>query len=210
MENVPLINDAHKYDVILVPMGINNSMNNGFRYEVSLNFPIVKEKEEFTGYCDRRKYGTIFPIKTDGIIFIMCYIIKPTNRKQSGNDFIDYEALDMCLKEIAKRYKEKNIASPILGYGILEGNGDKHRLLDIINKYMDDFNNLTIYDYEQKDYARNIFKEIAALHKIFKEKTLTPEEYISRRSEIEWRRRYGIFKKMPDGYKYVPYKGEVK
>ena len=40
-----LIFDVWKYDVILVPMSINNSMNKGFKYEIGINFPHVKEEE---------------------------------------------------------------------------------------------------------------------------------------------------------------------
>ena len=62
--------------------------------------------------------------------------------------------------------------------------------------------------YQYFNDKKDIFIEIAVLHKKLKEKEVSLDEFIKIRSEIEWRRRYGIFKKMPENYKYVPRRGE--
>jgi hypothetical protein len=55
-----------------------------------------------------------------------------------------------------------------------------------------------------------MFVEIATLHGRFKRKEINIEDYVAERSKIEWRRRYGIFSKMPEDYKYIPRKGEIR
>lgn len=202
-----LIFDVWNYDVILVPMSINNSMNKGFKYEVGINFPYVKEEQEKTPYGDNRKYGTVKPIQTDGLTFCLCYMYVTPCAKKHKKDFVKYESLEQCLKQVGKLYKGKKIASPIMGSDECDGSGDKRAILSIYEKICDDMD-ITLYDYIQRDYRKDIFIEIAILHKNLKEKKISLEDFIRLRSDIEWRRRYGIFKEKPKNYRYVPRKGE--
>lgn len=203
-----LIQDVFDYQVILVPMSINNSMNRGFKYEIGLNFPYVKNEQQKSPYGDRRKYGTIFPVECEGIVFCLCYMYSTPYIKKYETDFVQYESLEKCLKSVRDKYKNKNIASVVMGVSEFDGSGDKDKILSIYNKVFVD-KDITLYDYEQVDYKTKMFREIAALHKKIKEKTVTPAEYIKERSKIEWRRRYGIFKEMPENYKYIPRQGEI-
>lgn len=207
--NNALIDNVYNYDVVLVPMSVNNSMSKGFRYEVALNFPIVREKESKTPYGDRRKYGTIYSIEADGIIFCMLYMYKTKYYKKQGeNDSVDYKALEDCLKKVVKLYKGKKIGTPILGYSEYDGNGNKDKILTVMGSVLET-EDVTIHVYEQKDYKAERFKEIAILHKKLKNREINGNEYIRLRSEVEWRRRYGIFKPMREGYRYIPRQGEI-
>lgn len=94
-----------------------------------------------------------------------------------------------------------------MGSDVYDGSGDKDNILSIYEKICGEID-ITLYDYIQRDYKKDIFIEITVLHKKLKEKEVSLDEFIKIRSEIEWRRRYGIFKKMPENYKYVPRRGE--
>lgn len=205
----PFINTVHNYDVVLIPMNINCSWSNGIRYEVALNFPYVREMESTTNYCDKRKYGTIYSVECDGIVFCMCYMYRTKYKKQSDPDMVNYDALEKCLYEVHKRYKKKKICLPMMGYSKFDGNGDRNKIEEIIRNTFQD-NDVDVFLYEQRDYKLEMFHEIAKLHKLLKEKAIDGKEYIKRRSEVEWRRRYGIFKEMPKKYIYIPRKGEIK
>lgn len=210
INDVNLISDVFNYDVILVPMSLNNSMSKGFKYEIGLHFPYVKEQQQYSPYGDKRKYGTINPIESDGIIFCLCYMYGTLYNIKSGKkDTVNYVALTHCLEEIKRKYANKRIASVVMGDSLYDGNGDKSKIISIFDSVFKDVD-ITLYDYEQPDYVKDRFVEIAILHKRMKDKELTPKEYIKLRSEVEWRRRYGIFKPMPENYKYIPRKGEIK
>ena len=209
IRNEAILNHIFEHDVILVPMSINSSMNKGFRHDIAVNFPQVKAEELTTNYGDRRKYGTIYPIECECMVFCMCYMYKTKYNTSVGNDTVDYEALCSCLELVKKKYGNYNIATPILGESKFDGNGNKAKILSIIEDKLSDCN-VTVYDYNQVDNKHECFKEIAALHKRLRDKEINGEEYIKERSKIEWRRRYGIFKPIPEDYKYIPRKGEVR
>jgi hypothetical protein len=207
--NTNLINDVFNYDVIIVPMSINNSMNKGFKNEIAINFPKVKEKEDETPYGDMRKYGTVTSVECGGVTFCLCHMYTTQCYKKAGvTDYVKYEALEKCLEYIHSEYKDKKIGTPIIGHDVFDGGGDKDKILSLIAKHLSDCD-VTIYDYAQRDYGKDIFVEIAVLHEELKNKTITIDEYIARRSEIEWRRKHGIYTQMPTNYKYIPRKGEI-
>ena len=202
-----LILDVYDYDAILIPMGINNAIGHGLMYDVCLNFPPVKDGEKTTPYGDRRKYGNVCVVNDEGISFCMCYMVKPTNRKQEGYDFVDYESLEKCLIHVNDMFKGRNVATPILGYDKLEGNGDKEKILKLIYGTIKDVESLTVYDFEQQDTKLEMFKRIAEVRKRLKDKVITADQYIKERSRIEWERRYGIYKPYDERYRYIPRKG---
>lgn len=204
-----LIEHIPEYEVVAVPMSINNSMSSGLRYEIALNFPLVKEEEKKTPYGDRRKYGKVHEIVYENTIFCMCYMYRTKYKKQSDPDSVDYEALKSCLEQIKKKYGNKKIAMPVLGCSEYDGHGHKSKILQIIQDVLHD-THTDVYDYEQRDYGAEMFREIAALHKKLKDRKIDGKEYIRLRSEVEWRRRYGIFKPMREGYTYIPRRGEIK
>jgi hypothetical protein len=200
-ENRQLIEDVFEYDVILIPMGINNSMNRGLAYEVKLNFPDVYKDESRTGYCDTRKYGKVTFSNVDGITFALCYMKFPMNKKREDMDYINYRALETCLDTINKECKGKRVAMNILGVDGSRGNPDKVK--KIIEGHLTNVD-VTIYTEEARDFSLMIFRKIAELHQSFMNKELTPDEYLKKRSKIEWTRRNGIYKEMPEDYTYIP------
>lgn len=202
----PLIEKVLSYDVILVPMGIHNAFSTGFCYEVGLNFPSVKEKEkEGSPYGDRRKYGTLFPAKVGKTTFCLCYIHNTGFKKDKDGRFLNLDALKTCLFSVRDRFGGRKIASPVLGAEQCDGNWDRGEIISLFESIFKEVD-IDLYDYEQRDYQLECFKEIATLHDLSKRHEIKGEEYDRRRSEIEWRRRNGIFKPMPEGYRYQPRK----
>lgn len=200
-----LIRDYKEYDVILVPMSINNAMNRGFAYDIKLNFPNVYNEEQTTPYGDRRKYGTIKEIVSNDTIFVICYV--HTGGFKNGI-FIDYKFLEQSLTLVNKRFKDKKVASTIIGVSKYDGNGDRKTILDIFSKKCTDVD-LYLYDFEQKDTKYEYFKMIASLRNDYKNKIIDKDAYTKKRSKIEWERKNGIINNMPDGYVYTPKRGKI-
>lgn len=206
IKDTPLINDVFKYDVILFAMGINNSMANGFNYDIALNFPKVLEVEGRYQYGDIRKYGTIHETESEDILFVACYI-KNTSLKKNKNDvFINYEYLDKCLKSVCDTYKDKKIGCPILGCNEFDGNGDENIVLNLFNKYFKENGDITLYRYKQNNFSDNIYKTIKQIHYKYKHKLITTEKYLEIRRILEWRKNNGIFSEVPDEYIFLPKK----
>lgn len=203
-----LIEEVKNYDVVLFPMGVNNSMNKGFSYEIGLNFPQVKNNENRSNYGDLRKFGTINSIVVDDITFVSCYVHNGGYNKKS-ECFINYEYLDSCLKEVVNKFNGKKIVSPIIGANLSDGNGDKKKIISIFENRFTECD-ITLYDFIERDYKLECFRKIAELRENLKNKKITFEEYKEERSNIEWRRRNGIFLERPKEYFYIPKKSKKK
>ena len=150
VENKSLIYDVPNYDVILVPTSINNALGNGFQYEIKKAFPQVDVINKTTPYGDIRKLGTVQVTEVDNITFCLLYINKGRYRPDINPDYLDYNALESCMKLINENFKDKKIASTIIGHDRYEGDGNKEKILSIIENNSNNIN-LTLYDYEQKD-----------------------------------------------------------
>lgn len=205
MESVPnkqLMEEIFSYDIILVPMSIDNSMTRGFPHEVAINFPHVLEKECETNYGDMRKYGTIYPIIDSGITFCMCYIHNGGYQKKDG-EFVNYSALENCLREVNRLYKGKKVASTVMGANSYDGNGNKEKIISIFGMSCTDID-LFLYDEEPRDFAALMYHRIAELHEKRRHKEITPKEYYELRRQVEWKRTHGIYNSMPDDFKFEP------
>lgn len=208
-DKVDLIYDVLKYDVILFPMGINNGMSKGIAYQIALNFPEVKESENETGYGDRRKLGTIHETDVNGLKFVACYIHEGGYKKNSDGSYLNYEALENCLLKIKETYPNERIATVLMGANESDGRCDDGYVLSTFIRILQGYD-VTVYTKVETDYKLEIFKEIAAVRKQLKDKEITRKEYFKIRSEIEWRRKNGIFSIMPEDYIYIPKKAKSK
>ena len=158
IENVDLYSDVNKYDVILVGTNIYSNMSQGFQRKVMLNFPYVQEKNMGTKYGDVNKLGTILECKKDGSpTFTLLYINKGNFRPDIKKEYLDYEALEKCLGLINVLYKGKTVASTILGLSRFEGNGDRNKILGILERNSANIN-LILYDYEQLSRSEELKK----------------------------------------------------
>lgn len=205
INNRQLIEDVFQYDVVLFGMGINNSTNNGFSYDIAINFPEVKDSENNTGYGDLRKYGKIHEtVVNEKLSFCACYCYNIGLKKRNNGVFIDYDKLEECLTSVKAKYKGKKIASPIIGQDIYDGNGDKARLLDIFAKVFGGDTDLTLYDFEQGDFKRDRYQEAVNIRYEYAHGMITKDEFKHRRKYNEWKRLHGIFEPMPEDFEYKP------
>jgi hypothetical protein len=206
IKNKPLINDVFEYDIILVGTNINNALGNGFQYQVKINFPVVEKINKETKYGDKRKLGTVKVINTTPI-FCLLYINKGGYRPDVKPEFIDYEALEKCMKLINENFNGKRIGSTILGLSKYEGGGDREKIMDIIKRNSDNIE-LFLYDFTQDDYEKernsrwkNIVSQIGKI---------TTEEYRELKKEFFWRNAFGIFKPIPQGMTENELKAYIK
>lgn len=150
IHDIPLIEDVFNYDLILFGTGIHNSLGNGFQYDMKINFPIIEETVKKSPYADTRKLGTVEVINHKPI-FCVGYIHKGGYRKDINPDYLDYDALKDVLFLIDYNFTGKRIAMPLIGCSKFDGNGDKEKVINLINN-LSNKNEYFIYDYEQRDY----------------------------------------------------------
>ena len=87
--------------------------------------------------------------------------------------------------------------------GVEKGRGNPDKVINIMKDKLTDVD-ITLYTDEPRQFPLLIFRKIAELHNKLVSKELSADEYIKERSKIEWKRRNGIFKEMPDDYRYIP------
>lgn len=177
IKDVDIMQDIEKYDIILCPAHINNSLSNGVQRDIALNYPHVQKANYSTKYGDPNKLGTILECKEENEpTFVLVYIFKFYPHKKTKGEIIDfcsYESLEKCLKLINSRYKGLNIACPLLGCSRFDGNGDRDKVLSMMTDICSDIN-LTVYDYHQ--LSRNE-KQIAVRKKEMEVKKINREAY---------------------------------
>ena len=183
ISNEDLYNHINEFDVILVGTNIYSNMAHGFQRKVMLNYPYVLDTNISTRYADKSKMGTVIESKEDDKpTFALLFINEGNFRPDLKKDYLSYESLEKCMKIVNVLYKGQNIACPFLGTSKFDGNGDKNRVLDILNKNSNNIN-LTIFDYEQKSRNEEL-KEIRQKELEIKEVDLDAYyEAVSKRKE---------------------------
>ena len=161
--------ETDKYDVILVGTSIYNMLSNGFQSKLRLKYPYIEEINNSTNYGDLRKLGKRMTIQGKPIISLM-YIAKYPN---SRREFIDYDALEHALSTANAEFRGKKVLTTMLGCSKFDGNGDKDKVLEIINRTANNLE-LDVYDYLQLEKRKEI-----ALHfkKIREFETTEPEKF---------------------------------
>lgn len=159
IKDIDLFGNVKDYDIVLVGTNIYCNLSQGFQRKVMLNYPYVQEMNMLTKYADKKKLGTILECKNEGNpTFLLLYITEGNFRPDLKKDTLSYESLEKCIKLINILYKGMNIACPFLGSSRFDGNGDKDKILKIIENNSKNIN-ITIFDYEQKSRAEEL-KEI--------------------------------------------------
>lgn len=168
-----IMHHINEYDAIIISANIYCILQkDGVQHDIALNYPYVREMNFSTRYADINKLGTILECNVENEpLIILAYIYKGFhNTKKKGeraiNDFLSYESLEKCLNKINIAYKGKNIACPLLGCTPYDGNGNKEKVIEIIDRCLCDVN-VTIYDYKQKTRGEKL-KEIYEYEKSIK------------------------------------------
>lgn len=156
IKDIDLFDNVKDYDIVLVGTNIYCNLSQGFQRKVMLNYPYVQEMNMSTKYADKKKLGTILECKNEGNpTFLLLYITEGNFRPDLKKDTLSYESLEKCIKLINILYKGMNIACPFLGSSRFDGNGDKDKILKIIENNSKNIN-VTIFDYEQKSRAEEL------------------------------------------------------
>lgn len=156
IKDIDLFDNVKDYDIVLVGTNIYCNLSQGFQRKVMLNYPYVQEMNMSTKYADKKKLGTILECKNEGSpTFLLLYITEGNFRPDLKKDTLSYESLEKCIKLINILYKGMNIACPFLGSSRFDGNGDKDKILKIIENNSKNVN-ITIFDYEQKSRAEEL------------------------------------------------------
>lgn len=156
IKDIDLFYNVKDYDIVLVGTNIYCNLSQGFQRKVMLNYPYVQEMNMSTKYADKKKLGTILECKNEGNpTFLLLYITEGNFRPDLKKDTLSYESLEKCIKLINILYKGMNIACPFLGSSRFDGNGDKDKILKIIENNSKNIN-VTIFDYEQKSRAEEL------------------------------------------------------
>lgn len=156
IKDIDLFDNVKDYDIVLVGTNIYCNLSQGFQRKVMLNYPYVQEMNMSTKYADKKKLGTILECKKEyNPTFLLLYITEGNFRPDLKKDTLSYESLEKCIKLINILYKGMNIACPFLGSSRFDGNGDKDKILKIIENNSKNVN-ITIFDYEQKSRAEEL------------------------------------------------------
>lgn len=151
-----LYDDIKQYEIILIGTNIYGNMSQGFQRKIMLNYPYVQDDNMSTKYADENKLGTILESKRENRpTFVLLYVNKGNFRSDRQKDYLNYEALEKCMKLVSVLYKGKKIATTFIGTSKFDGNGDKIKVLDILDKNSKDLD-LTIYDYTQLSRAEEL------------------------------------------------------
>lgn len=177
--NEPIIKHVSEYDAVLIGTNCYQVMRNGFQYEVVKKYPYVKAWNYKTKYGDYNKLGEILECKEDNQpLFILAFLTFGYNFKGNDLDFFNYSALEKCLKLLNILYSGKHLATTMVGCSEFDGNADKNRILETLNKYATGFD-LTIYDYKQESHntlnQREYFKKLRQKYERNKGKKLVQQ-----------------------------------
>lgn len=162
------IYETEKYDVILVGTSTHNDLRGNFQAKIGNKYPIVEKVNNKTPYGDLRKLGKRVTIDDNTPIISLMYICTYPSRKK---DFIDYDALEKCLRTANAEFKGKKVMSTIIGSSNFDGKGDRKKCMKIIKECTKDLD-LYLYDYEQITIKEEILRQeeyIKELRKKYKE-----------------------------------------
>lgn len=184
-KNKDLIWETDNYDVILVGTSIYCMLSNGFQGKMNLKYPFLEEENNKTSYGNLNKLGTRITIERENSpIISLMYICKHPHKTR---EFISYDALEQCLRTAMAEFKGKKIATTLLGCSVFDGNGDRDKILGIMEDCTKGYS-LDVYDYKQLDKNDEI--ELIK-RKIISTKDTNPEKY-----QEMWNKREEIFKQM--------------
>lgn len=176
IKDIDLITEIDLYDIILIGTNTYQTMGNGFQRKIRTRYPTVQELNLKTKYGDKRKLGTRVTTNEDSKPkFSLCFIIHGFNfRPDKEDDYLNYEALETCIKTANNEFVGLNVATSFIGTSKFDGNGDKEKVMEILKNNSNKIN-LYIYDYEQLSRDQ---EQLDKYHKNMKTDKYTREEKV--------------------------------
>jgi len=126
-----------EFDVIFHGCNCHCVMGSGIALGVKKVFPEATAVDSGTIKGDKLKLGTltavtIVPETGASVIVVNAYTQYGFNPKESP---LNYQALELCLRQIRTLYHDKRIGYPAIGAGL--GGGDWNKIYDIIKRVFD-------------------------------------------------------------------------
>lgn len=146
IKNKEPIYETENYDVILIGVSTHNTLMGNFQGKMGIKYPIVEKVNNKTPFGDLRKLGKRITIDKIGkpIISLMYICTYPSIKAE----FVDYKALENCLKTANAEFKGKKVMTTVLGTTRFDGRGNRRKCLKILKECTKDLD-LYVYDYEQ-------------------------------------------------------------
>lgn len=170
---------TEEYDVILVGTSIYNMLTNGFQFKLKTKYPEIEKANQTTNYGDKRKLGKRLTIDGKPTISLLYICNYPGLRYGPP---IDYDALKNAIMTANAEFKGKKVMSTMIGCSDFDGNGDKDKVIEILETYGKDMD-ITLYDYKQmrkEDERFALFKKLVKGKKV----RLNKEEYNKKLEEF--------------------------
>ena len=180
------IYDVEDYDVVLMGISTHNTLMGNFQGKMNVKYPIIEKVINKTPYGDLRKLGKRITIDETKPIICLMYICTYPSRK---DNFIDYDALEKCLKAANVEFSGKKVLSTLLGSTKFDGRGDRDKCLSIIEECTKNLD-LYVYDYNQITIKEEIRLQNSYFRK-YKEKYKGNKEMLKkvRETAIEMRKK---------------------
>ena len=152
---------VNEYEVVLIGTNTYCTLAQGFQRDIMLHYPKVQEENMKTKYGDKKKLGTILPCETEGITFVLCFICEGNFRPDLKKEYLNVDALSKCLALCNIRFSGKKIATTIMGSSRFDGNGNKERILKLMESILTKCD-VDVYDYHQmsKDERKKAIREM--------------------------------------------------
>ena len=162
IKDIELIQDVDKYDTIFIGTNVYGCMSQGAQRDIALKFNYCREANFAQKYGDTSRLGSLLETSEDGKpTIVLLYMYKGFDYRKSKNDeYLDYDLLEKCLIKANELYKGRRVATTLIGCSRFDGNGNRDRVLEILERTMTDID-LVVYDYHQLTYKER-YKKIKA------------------------------------------------
>lgn len=126
-------------DVIMHQVNCKGAMNSGVAKAIREKWPIVYEK--YKNACDTSTsplLGKILPVKVDNAVIVNLFA--QFNYGYDGERYTSYDAIDTCLKKVAKFCAEKEVKSVALPYHMScdRGGANWNIIMEMIKQHFND------------------------------------------------------------------------
>ena len=164
------IHDVSNYDVVLVGTSVFCTLTGGFQSKMRFRYPILMERNDRMPYGDLRRLGTHLTIDCDDVMVSLLYFCTSPNKR---GHYIDYDALERCLRVADAEFRNKQVVTTVLGASRFDGNGDHDRCLELMKETLTSMD-VTVYDYKQISREEERLRQIKFMNSF---KFTDPEKY---------------------------------
>lgn len=149
-KGIELLDEIDQYDLIFIGTNVYCCLTQGIQREIALHYPYCREANLTQRYGDPKRLGTLLETSKDGeptIVLLYMYMGFPY-RKNKNEPYLDYDVLEKTLINANEKYRGRKVATTLLGCSRFDGNGDREKVLEIMERTLKDMD-VVVYDYHQ-------------------------------------------------------------